>query len=54
MWSSPRLYHTTDQVQLVSPVQLGTVELSELVSSQLVEGLLQFSHCDLFLLEAGS
>jgi hypothetical protein len=37
----------------VSSVQLSTVERSELVG-KLVRGLLQFSRCELLLLEAGS
>jgi hypothetical protein len=42
----------TDPVHLVS--EYSTVELSELLSSPLVKGLLQFSRCELLLLEGGS
>jgi hypothetical protein len=34
-------------------IHLSTVEWSELVSSQLISGLLQFGRCDVLLLEAG-
>jgi hypothetical protein len=36
----------------MSAVQLSTVEWSELVGSQLIIGLLQFSRCELLWLEA--
>jgi hypothetical protein len=52
--TTPRLYDLTGSIQLVSAVQLSTVEWSELVSSQLVRGLLQFGRCELLLLEDGS
>jgi hypothetical protein len=46
--STPRLYHSTDQVKLVQ-----WSGASCLVSEQ-VRGLLHFSPCELLLLEAGS
>jgi hypothetical protein len=49
VWSAPRLYHATDRVQLV--------QCGARVKNWLVTGLvreLQFSRCELLLLEAGS
>jgi hypothetical protein len=55
--STLRLYDSTNQVQsseLVSALQLTTVECSELVGQQSVRGLLQFSPCEPLMLDAGS
>jgi hypothetical protein len=47
MWFAPRLYHSTDQVELVSAVQLSTGKWSKLVGEQ-------FSRCELLLLDVRS
>jgi hypothetical protein len=45
--------HQPSSVQLVSAVQLSTVKWSEFVERS-VKGMVQFSHCELLPLEAGS